>query len=417
MSERSDASIQTFQQRLVAVGSKVAGLVLVTVLLAEFVWARVPPKAVCPDFICFWSAGSLIASGQSPYDAELQIQVQHRYGWDKATNGIGIYDYMPYFYPPWFGMLFVAFLPFGYGAARLLWLVVNVELLVFSGYLLRHTLGDKLRAVPIVIIPLFALSISSLFLGQTPPLVFFLIAACWRLLEGRRDWWAGSVLAWLTIKPQLTVVFLLGLFLWAISQRRWRVLQGFFITLGLLLLVSFCVLPAWPMQMLRASAGAPPPTHYFPWFGATWFLVLKTLGLRGIGLWVLYGVIAVPFLVAVVKTAIDRNGSLADLFALSLLAAFFVAPYGQPYDFMILIMPLLVLVGGRLKQRESQLLVLVFILVPYVHLTFANQISLWWLPPTPTHQVTLFWIPLLLAGVWIFSRLRPIRPVVQPGVS
>lgn len=396
---------------------KVAGVVVLTILLTESLWARVQPKSVCPDFICFWSAGSLLASGQSPYDPALQTKVQQLYGWDRATNGIGIYDFLPYFYPPWFGMLFVAFLPFGYGLARLLWLVVNVELVVFSGYLLRNTLGANSRAIPIAIISVFALSVSSLLIGQTPPLVFFLIAVCWSLLKSRRDWWAGSALAWLTIKPQLTVVLLLGLLLWVISQRRWRVLQGFVMTLSLLVLASFCVLPTWPWQMLRATSTTPLPTQYYPWFGTTWLLVLRTLGLHGIALWVLYGAVALPFLVVVIKTALDQRGSLGDVFALALLAAFFIAPYGQPYDFMVLVMPLLVLVGGRLRERESQLLVLVLLLIPYVHLVFANRITLWWVPAWPTHQVTLFWIPLLLAGAWVFSSARSRRTALQPRLS
>ena len=64
-------------------------------------------------------------------------------------------------------------------------------------------------------------------------------------------------------------------------------------------------MPSWPMEMLSATRQTLPPTEYFPWLGNTWFLILRTLGLRSWSLWVLYLAVALPFLWAVVRTAID----------------------------------------------------------------------------------------------------------------
>jgi hypothetical protein len=171
-------------------------------------------------------------------------------------------------------------------------------------------------------------------------------------------------------------------------------------------IVSAWVVPDWPIQMLRAPRQSPLPTDYFPWYGTTWLLVLKTVGLHSWPLWIAYAALAVPFLLAVCKTAVDREGTLPDLFALGALATFFIAPYGQPYDFLILVIPFLVLMGGRLKDGPAALLLVLMIVLPYVHIHYIKSLSLWWIPAKPAHQVTFFWIPLLLAGVWVASSSR-----------
>jgi hypothetical protein len=377
-----------------------------TIGLVRAAWAFVPPAKVCPDFICFWSAAELMSQGQSPYNAEAETQVQRVHGWDKATDGIGIYEFLPYFYPPWFGMLFLPLLPLGYQAAKLVWLVLNIELLFGAGLLLRKNVARLSGSIPIIVACAFALSVYSLLMGQTPPLIFFLIALTWRLLDKEYDWCAGSVLAWLTIKPQITAILLLALFLWALRRRRWGVVLGFGTTLGVLALVSSVIVPSWALQMLRATSLTPLPTDYFPWYGTTWLLVLRSLGLHSWPLWGLYLAAALPFLAVVVTKALDRQGSLEDLLSLALLAVFFIAPYGQPYDFTVLLIPFLVLLGGRLSEKASAGLLMAILILPYLHISYANRIVLWWLPAKPAHQVTLFWIPLLLTSVWAASVYR-----------
>jgi hypothetical protein len=385
-------------------------LAVSTVLLVRAVGSAVAAEKVCPDFICFWSAGKLLAAKQNPYDPAAQTEMQRAYGWNKATDGIGLYDCLPYFYPPWFLLLVTPLLRLDYATAKIAWLVVSVELLALSGLLLRDLLSGVARAVPLVVVCMFALSVFSVLMGQTPPLIFFLITAAWWLLDRERDFSAGCLLVWLAIKPQLSAVLLLGVFLWAIRQRRFGVFYGFVGMLSVLALWSTMVLPGWPLKMLQATGKTPLPTDYFPWYGTTWLLVGKTLGLRGAPLWAFYLGVALPILAWVCRTAWSRESRLADVFALTTLAAFFVAPYGQPYDFAILLIPFLVLLNGRLAERPGTLLLLVMLVVPYIHIHYAKAIRLWWVPPQPgrpiTHQITFFWVPLLLAAFWLFTQRR-----------
>src|SRR5437764_10096018 len=95
-----------------------------------------PWENVSPDFICYWTAAELVASGHTPYDAELQARIQQGLGWDTVANGLGFYRFLPYFYPPWLALGTVLLLPLGYAGAKMAWLFMNVELTLLTAYLL-----------------------------------------------------------------------------------------------------------------------------------------------------------------------------------------------------------------------------------------------------------------------------------------
>jgi hypothetical protein len=388
-----------------------AALLIVSVGVAALPWER-----MFPDVICYWAAGKILASGQSPYDVNRQAAVQRDFGWERETSGLGIYDFLPYYYPPWFGLLWVPLLPLGFPGAKLFWFFLNVELTLLAGYLLRPAVPRAPPWVPVVLACLSLFSLACVLLGQTAVLVLFLAALSWRLLESGRERSAGVALAWLTIKPQLTAVCLAALLLRLVRQRRWRVVWSFLITLAVLGLVSNLVVPSWPVEMLRAPAQTPSPTEHFPWIGNAWFLLLNALNLGGWPAWLLYLAVALPFLGAVIRAALDRACSLLELMALSLLAAFFVAPYARHYDFPVLLIPLLVLLGGRLRPLAAGLLALALVILPYVQLGLLvyykpryNPSGLFLL------EGTFFWVPLVLTAAWLLSGRGRGRALPRPA--
>jgi hypothetical protein len=371
--------------------------ILVGVSPAVMDWGR-----MFPDFICYWAAGKILAAGGSPYDPALQARVQGEYGWDRQRDGLGLYDYLPFYYPPWFGLLFVPLLPLGFAGARTAWYFLNLEGALLGGYLLSGVPGVP-RRLPLWLAPLFLFTLASVLLGQTAIFVFFVLALSWRLLEEGRDRAAGAALAWLTVKPQLTAVLLLGLLLWLARRGRWRAVGTFLLTAVLLAGGSALVLPDWPFQMFNAIRQTPSPTEYYPWIGNAWLLVLRSLGLGGPLLWTAYLALAVPFLVAVARAALSPAGRLEDVLALGALAAFFVAPYARHYDFPVLLVPLLVAVG-RLPRVAGWALVALLTVVPYVQLFLLAHYKAQ--QPEPGKflvESTFFWVPLLLAAVWVFA--------------
>jgi hypothetical protein len=383
--------------------SPLAFLTGVAILIVWLGVATLSWKKLFPDFICYWSAGEILALGQNPYNVQLQTAVQRAHGWDKETNGLGIYEFLPYYYPPWFGLVWIALLPLGYNTAKLAWFFVNVELILVAGYLLRPAVPAAPRWVPLLLAALSLFTLACVLLGQTAIIVLFLAALSWRLLEAGRDRSAGVALAWLTIKPQLTAVLLLAVLLRLVRQRRWKVLGSFFLTLAVLVLVSTLMVPSWPLDMLRAPQKTPSPTEHYPWIGNAWFLVLKAMGLRGWLGWALYLVVAFSFLGGVLRAAFGR-ASWLDLMAMSLLAAFFVAPYARHYDFPVLLLPLLALLRNRLAPLVATLLAVALVLLPYVQIFLLTRYKPLYNPSGLfLLEGSFFWVPVVLTAVWLAS--------------
>jgi hypothetical protein len=92
--------------------------------------------------------------------------------------------------------------------------------------------------------------------------------------------------------------------------------------------------------------------------------------------------------------------------ALSLLAAFFVAPYARPYDFPVLLIPLLVLVGDRLPELPAAALLMAVVLLPYVQFLLLLKYRRLYTTTDFILESTYFWIPLVLAAVWFATRRR-----------
>ncbi|MFL5245735.1 MAG: glycosyltransferase family 87 protein [Gemmataceae bacterium] len=392
-------------------------LAFLTIVSAFLVWGGreiMPWDKMFPDFISHWTAGKILASGQSPYSIELQTSVHRQYGWDKTSDGFGVYEFLPFYYPPWFGLLWVLAVPLGFEAAKTAWFFINVELALVSGYFLTQTAAFGIRSwIPMTVAPCFVFTIIAVLLGQTSILVFFLVLLGLRLLDLGHDRWAGVVLAWLTIKPQLTCVLLLGLFVWLIRQRRWQALTALLTMLGLLFLASTLIVPTWPYQLWNARHVTPIPTDHYPWIGNTWLLLLRSLGLEGTILWLLYGALAVPIVGVVLKRAWDRRIGAAEIAGLSAMAAFFVAPYARHYDFPILLIPVFLLIQRRRTSWLGALLLPILVLLPYLQMDLLGQLKSKYDPGGKfLVECTFFWVPILCLIVWLVEAWR-IKPAAN----
>jgi hypothetical protein len=382
-----------------------AGLTLLAAACTQGLFTIAPREKINPDFICYWAAGKLVASGRSPYDEALQTQVQRERGWDRKTDGLGKFDFLPYYYPPWFAAGCALLVPLGYDGAKAAWFFLNLELLLISGYLLRDAVPGVPRSVPPVLVPLFALSIIALFVGQTSILMLFLIAVAWKLMGQGRDSLAGAALAGLTTKPQLTAALVAALLIWAVRQRRSRVVVGFAAALAALSLLGAGIVADWPIEMLRATERTPPPTFHFPWIGTTWLLALKTAGLRSWPLWALYLAVALPFLAVLLRAAFDRLRPLEDVVSLGLLAPFILAPYARHYDFPVLLIPALVLIGRRLSEKAGTALLVALLILPYINLGIIAAYRQRY-PSTDRlfPEWTYLWVPLMVTATWFASQ-------------
>lgn len=362
----------------------------------------IPAEKICPDFIQFWTAASLLSEGRDPYDPALQGAVQGSLGWDKATDGYGVYDFLPYYYPPWLGLAFVPLLPLGYGLAKLTWLVLGAEMLLVAGLLLKDTVRGISAPLALGLVAIFGFSIRAVAMGQVAPLVLLLIALAWWLLDRHRDVAAGCVLALLTIKPQLSVFLLLAVMAWTGGRGRWGVWLGMVATLAVLGVASTIAFPSWLPSMLEATRVTPLPTAYYPGLGATWYVALEAVGLRSILLYAAYSALAVPVLLALLRASLRSDQPLDDLIGLALIAPFFVVPYARPYDFPVLLVPALILMGSRLSDLSRAMLAFALTVLPVLHIL---RLTADFVPPVVgvrRPEFTYFWIPLLVAATWLF---------------
>jgi hypothetical protein len=382
------------------------GITLLTAIIVTAGRAVMPWGRMFPDYITYWTAGRLVAEGRSPYDVDEQTRIQRDLGWDRSAHGRGVLDFLPYYYPPWFALGCTLLVPLGFEGGKLAWFFVNLEALLLVGFLLRDALPGLPRSIPLVAAPLFLFSQLALLVGQTPILILLLAAATWRLLAGGRDRAAGAALAFLTTKPQLALV-VPALGIWSARQGRWGVVKGFALTLFALCLLSTLVVPSWLPEMLGATRRTLPPTEYFPWLGNTWFLILRTLGMRGWALWAAYLLVALPVLGVVLRSALAPDRPHHEVMALGLLATFFVVPYGRDYDFPVLLIPALVLIGERLSEKAGALLLVGLIVIPYLQFILLVRYSRLVVPSVDFYlECTYFWVPALLAMLWIATNSR-----------
>jgi hypothetical protein len=367
------------------------GLGATTVLLTLTLRGRLP-DFVLPDYISFWAAGYMMADGVNPYDPVLQEELEKQYGFREQVLADGRhYKFVAYYYPPWMGLLCMTLAPLEYETGRAAWLVVNFEFLLVAGWLLRPAARNLSGATLALLAALFVFCQYGLWYAQSSPLVLFSTVVAWRLLDAGWDRTGGAALAWLTFKPQMGGMILLGGLVWAASRQRWGVLYGFFAAALVLAGASFAWLPDWPLQLLNATRVTPLPTDYDPRVGTTWLLVLRSVGARGVVLWVAYLALALPLLGAYLVAA--RCRPLLDVFAFGCIVIFFISPYSQAYDFALLVIPWFVLLGSQPTPLRMVAVLVALLILPLLHVLFGLS--------GPQDKYTLFWVPVLLAILWL----------------
>jgi hypothetical protein len=346
------------------------------------------------DYLAIHAAARLLASGEDPYDVGALFRVQQPL---KATDPVlyGRIGLIPYYYPPWLALACVPLTALSFPVAKVVWVYLSYQALVLAGQGLRELPG--LPSQTTIVLGLLAVpACLAAHMGQTSALVLLLLVVAWRLIERGSDWWAGVALAWLTFKPQLTVVVVPAVLIWSGRRGRWGVTRGFAAMLGLLCLGCALVVPSWPRDMLLAPRLSPLPTTTNPSDGVTWLSVLRTLGLERWPLALGYAAAALPMAAMALGAAWNRTRPCSDAIALGVVSAFFVSSHSLAYDFAILLFPMMAFLPGLSVRVAVRLLIT-------VTLAFNLHFALTQGGATRLSLVTLFWLP---AGLAIFGVAR-----------
>jgi len=295
------------------------------------------------------------------------------------------------------------------------------------------------RAPPIVLVTAVVLTLGSfpslqaLKLQQLTLLVAGLLSGGMALLVGGQLFAAGAMLAVASIKPQLVVPITACLLLWALSdwRRRQRFVWGFAGTMAVLFAGSEVLLPGWfgnflvAMRDYRNYAGRMSMLDVLltPWWGR------------------ILTVLIVAAVAAICWRFRDRPaGSRAFSLVTSLVLAttVIIIPMFAPYNFILLLPALLVLVENRpvlwargMTSRAGFLLAVIAVAWPWVTAIALGFASLflspemveqwWWLPlytcaKTPMPIVCLIPLSILAIAMWQEHETTVLQAAPQTGM-
>jgi hypothetical protein len=197
---------------------------LLALPMAQIAMAQTSSSSDLPgarDFMEYWAASRLLASGGNPYSPEALFSLQQPAGWDGAMPVI-------MWNPPWT----LAFtLPFGlvnYEVGQFFWLLVHVLFILVSSQQLWRIYGFTTTPshLPWLLALTFVPVIFVLIIGQISPVILAGLTA-FLYFERKQKWFAmGACAAVLSVKPHLLYLFWIVFLLWLWQRRQWRVLSG-----------------------------------------------------------------------------------------------------------------------------------------------------------------------------------------------
>jgi glycosyl transferase family 87 len=183
------------------------------------------------DFRQLYAAGYMVRTGhgQQLYDYQAQIHYQAAVVPDEP--------FLPFIRPAFQALLFVPFSLVGYRAAYVMFFTVNLLFLFVSYWLFRPHLDNLARCrrwLPICLFLSFLPFSIAVVQGQDTIILLVILSLAMRMLDLRREFWAGAVLALGLFKFQIVVPIALLFLIW----RRWGFFSGFCMSGTLLALIS-----------------------------------------------------------------------------------------------------------------------------------------------------------------------------------
>jgi hypothetical protein len=273
----------------------VFSLLLVTLVAAT--WANYRFSDQNPggnDFLVHWvGSRALLVDGLNPYSDTVALRIQTMAYGRPALPGE---HELRVAYPLYSVGIFLPFaLVSDYNLARALWMTaLEVALVVLALLCLRLTRwrpGVWLLAAFFLFTVTWYHSARAVINGNAVVLVALFIAGALAAIQSGRDELAGILLALATIKPQVVILLVIFVWVWAISVRRWAIVSWTIISLVFLSIGAAFFVPDWPLQnlweVIRYPGYNPPGTPGSAL--ATW---LPAAGTKlGWGLTILLGIL------------------------------------------------------------------------------------------------------------------------------
>ena len=335
---------------------------------------RGPVKAQMGDLYPRWvGTRELLMHGLNPYGAEVSHEIQIAFyghvieqSYDRPE--FEIIDEQRFAYPAYVVFLLAPTIHLDFANVQawtpvLLAALTALSLLLWCGVL-------RWKPPPVIAMALIFFILSSpqvaqgLRLRQIGLLAAFLLALAAWCVTRNRLFAAGILLAVATIKPQMVSLCLVWFFLWSLGdwKKRWPLVGGFALALGLLATAGDILVPHWVRYFLE---GAEAYQKYFP-------LGTKSVVRVILGDWVGGTVSVIAMIVLLVyawnkRRAAAESAEFAQALSLFFVTATLIFPLLTPYNQVLLLLPLLMLIRDwRLLPRWDRIGFALFLSWPFV---------------------------------------------------
>ncbi len=323
------------------------------------------PRGNLSDLYPRWlGARELLLRGRDPYSAEITREIQTGY-YGRPIDPARPHDpkdQQAFAYPPYVAFVLAPTvgLPFPIVQQVFLWLLFLLT--AASVPLWLRAVGWNVSATTKILWIVLALgsfpAIQGFKLQQLTLLVAALIAMSIYAIARRHFVWAGILLAFATIKPQLVLLTVVWLCIWVIGdwRGRQRLFWSFAVSMAVLVVASEFLLPGWIREFRGASAA------YYRYTGggkSVLDVALTPLWGRAIS-----AILVGGFLILVWQVRHSPEGSPDFRWSVALVMAttLVVIPMFAPYNQLLLIPALMVIVRATPslwnRHRLSRFLVL-----------------------------------------------------------
>jgi hypothetical protein len=391
-------------------------VILIPLILVALTWANYRFATQNPggnDFLVHWvGSRALLVDGLSPYSDEVALRIQTMAYGRPALPGE---HELRVAYPLYSVGLFLPFAFFSdYNLARALWMTtLEIGLIVLALLSLRLAHwkpGIWLLAVFLLFTLTWYHSARAVINGNAVVWVAVFIAGALAAIQSGRDELAGVLLALSTIKPQVVILLVIFVCVWAISVRRWGIVNWTVISLVFLSIGAAFFVPDWPLQnlweVIRYPGYNPPGTPGSAL--ATW---LPAAGTRlGWGLTILLVILLL------VEWSAARGQDFRWFLwtaSLTLVASQWIGIQTDPGNFIVLFFPLVLVFAMWVKHSGTigRLMVILSLMVLLVGLWALFLVTLEPSAGQPQQSPVMFFpLPLLLLLGLYWIRWWAIRP-------
>jgi hypothetical protein len=339
---------QTSQLTKIIILSAVALAGLIALAWGNYRYAQQNPGG--NDFLVHWvGTRSLVTQGLDPYSDEVAIKIQTMAYGRPAQPGE---HELRVAYPLYSVVVFLPFaLVSNFTQARALWMTVLEVALVMLTFLSLRLARWRVNPLMLGLLLIFSLlwyhGLRPLINGNAVILVALGLVGGFLALRSGADELAGVLFAFTTIKPQVVVLVLAFVVIWAFFNGRMRVIGWLFGTVILFTAAAALIVPNWIVEnfreVLRYPSYNPPGTPR-----AAFMVWWPSFGSR-VG-WALSAVMALTLLI---EWWSNRNAEFSGFLwtaCLTLAISQWIGIQTDPGNFVVLL-PAIILVFAQLADR------------------------------------------------------------------